>query len=272
MNLFSIDVPSFAEEQPLESRSFSEARRSSSARASRRPGTSSSPSRELRPILRDARVRTWPTWVGGLAGLAAAIALLPGVPELLGLSGRTTALFSGPTLRLPDGLPSIRARGVRVTSYPNLAGEDLLVVTGEAENTSELRLAGIQAVALVLDGDRVIEQRPSWVGVRLPMDVLASIRTAQDVDNAFESASKGWASKSQMSTLEPGGRLAFMVVFPSLPEDVDTRRYQVEFLKGDERGHAETSPAATAEAATEPEAEPKPKLKLKPKLRSTPKK
>ncbi|MCB9653119.1 MAG: zinc-ribbon domain-containing protein [Deltaproteobacteria bacterium] len=278
VNLFSIDVPSFAEEQPLESRSFSESRRSSSSRAARRPATTSSPSRELRPVHREARVRTWPTWIGGLVGLAAAIALLPGVPELLGLSAGTTALFSGPTLRLPDGLPSVRARAVRVTSYPNRAGQELLVVTGEAENTSELRLAGIQAVALVLDGDRVVEQRPSWLGVRLPVDVLASIRTPDDVDSAFEAASKGWASKSQMSTLEPGGRLAFMVVFPSLPEDVDTRRYQVEFLKGDERGGgAETADAASAtaaEAEAKDAAESAPKRKLrrraKPKSGSNP--
>src|SRR5262249_11949331 len=135
------------------------------------------------------RVSRWPTIVGLVIGTAITVAALLG-PAGGGLSqpGPGGVGAVGAAARSPPRGTSVRSvepKNAQVTLYPGKSGKMLLVVAGEAYNDGDRSVSGLEAVAMVLSGREVVEQREGWVGLTLEEDALSAIGSPAELEVAL---------------------------------------------------------------------------------------
>lgn len=143
-------------------------------------------------------------------------------------------------------LIDVQSRKTRITAYPGRAAT-FLIVTGEAFNAGSKPVDGVHAVVLRLSNGEVVESHESPVGVAVPEGALATL-TPGDLDSALHRE-----RSAAMAKIAPGEAVAFMVVFPSVPETVTTDVFRVEF-RSKPTTHAAApapKPAPEAEAPTD---------------------
>lgn len=156
--------------------------------------------------------------------------------NLIGLGG-------GPAVE--GALPRVIASDTRVSVYPPGAREGVVVVSGRAHNDGVEPLRGVEAVALRLDGGAVVEERAAWLGLSVPVDALARVRSEADLDAALWRAVRKLGRTPTRLPLSPGQSADFMVVFPGRPEGVERQAFRVEFRLG--RGPGPRPPKAESE-------------------------
>jgi len=131
------------------------------------------------------------------------------------------AVFDQPSL-VAGSIAAIEAKQARVTSYPLRDPHPHLVVSGLAVNRGDTLSGDVEVVALMLDGDKVVQQRHSPLGV-LALDALAKAKTSAEVDQAWQNA------EHRAGPWNSGESRKFMVVFPDVPEQIHDYSFRVEF-------------------------------------------
>lgn len=175
---------------------------------------------------------SWPTFVGIAVGLALAYLYVPGVGDfvgrMLGMSGPPPLTSSADPL-VPGSLDAVSSQDSFVRSYPTADGHRVLVVGGDAHATEAV--GAVEAVVVVLDGDRVVERRTAPVGVVIDESTLHNAKQEDDVKGAYASGAP--------ARLAEGRAEPFMVVFWTLPQNAEERSYRIAFVKAGAPARAE---------------------------------
>jgi hypothetical protein len=180
--------------------------------------------------------RRWPTIIGLVLGTAITIAafLGPAGGDLSRLGPEDiVALVSTPvSTPIDTSVGAIEPKNAHVTLYPGKGGKKLLVVSGDAFNDGDAPISGIEAVASVLDGKDLVEQREAWVGLTLEEDALSMIGSPAELDAAIAEAKRIAATPIDQRSLAPGESARFMVIFPNPPAQLEERAFHVDFRRG----------------------------------------
>lgn len=175
----------------------------------------------------------WPTVLGIAAGLAIAALYVPGVAEYaapyLGRDGASALTVTDDAPLVPGSIDEVVAKDTFIRAYPNADGRELLVVGGEA--AASAAVGEVEAVVVVLDGDRVVDRRSSPVGAVIDEAALHAAKTESYLSNAVAAQSP--------RALASGESARFLVVFWTPPPNAEAHTYRVAFVKANASARAE---------------------------------
>lgn len=178
----------------------------------------------------------WPTMIGLVVGLGITIAALigPAGGDLSQLGPEDVVSLVSPPMSEPIDISvkSVEPKNAQVTLYPGKNGKQLLVVAGEAYNDGDQPITGLEAVAMVLSGKEVVEQREGWVGLTLEEDALSTIGTPAELEVALADAARTSKVPLDQRAIAPKEAVPFMVIFPDPPTELESRAFHVEFRRG----------------------------------------